>query len=876
MIRGLILLILGIYTFSFAQTDTTKIPALEYKTVIPGEEYQAGSIFRIFFGDHWRDLWTTPVTVPVIDLQKYAGGLTPIKTGGGFQTKSLHFKGADGKFYKFRSINKDPAKVLPEDLRASFVSDIVQDQISTSHPMSAVIVAPMLNAVGVLNANPIMVYLPDSPLLGEYRQDYKNLLGTIAENPKDDTAPELIFAGAEKIKSNYKIFEELDKNNKNQVDAPAYLKTRLMDIFLGDWDRHVGQWKWARYERGEQNIWEPIPRDRDQAFSRYDGFFPWIASLAVPQIENFDEDYPQLDDLTWSGRHLDRRFLMSVDKAQWDSVTAFVQNHLTDEVIENAVKRMPDSWFKLEGPNLIETLKKRRDKLPEISLEYYEEISKYISVKTSDKSELAEITRLDDDKVLVKIYDLDKNGHKKKKPFFKRLFGSDYTGEIRIYLQGGDDKAIVKGRVDESIDLKIIGGDGSDELIDSSQVDGYTLYILPIPDAESETEFYDSDEHTRFVKANGTCIDRSWAPEPKQYIEGDNVNEKYEPPVRDWGYDWKPGQWLGYTSDDGFQIGGGPILIKHGFRADPYVWKMSLMYGYATTARSNRLEYKSEFNKWIENWQVLLNLGKNEQAYNRFYGLGNETEIKGNVEDSYYRISQELIYADLIFRHNISSNSAIDLSLQFKNSNLKPRKNTIITSDDFKGTGKHSLLSFDMGWTFDGRDQTLNAKDGLYINARGQYVPAVMNNKEAYTKGVFDTRFYYTPDNFPVTLANRFHAEKVWGNYYLFDAAILGGSDILRGFNRERFAGDAALFFASEVRVPIAKLKVIIPGVLGFSAHAETGRVFYKDTNNSTLWHPAAGGGVWVSYLNDAIMLNITGSQSGEGLQIYFTTGFMF
>ena len=78
----------------------------EYRTVIPGKNYDAGVIHGFFFGSHWRDVWTTPVKVGVINLSKYGGGLTPTEKGGGLQTKALKFKGADGKEYKFP---KNPA-----------------------------------------------------------------------------------------------------------------------------------------------------------------------------------------------------------------------------------------------------------------------------------------------------------------------------------------------------------------------------------------------------------------------------------------------------------------------------------------------------------------------------------------------------------------------------------------------------------------------------------------------------------------------------------------------------------------------------------------------------------------------------------------------
>jgi hypothetical protein len=307
--RKFIFLVFSISLISASNISFSQNPLEEDKkvSVVPGQEYESGWFHNIFFGSQWRSLWTTPITVPVLNINKFANGLTPIKRGGGFQTKSLHFKGNNGRYYKFRSLNKDPEKVLPIYFRDTFVSDIVQDMISTSHPLSAIISAPLLTAVGVLNSEPTIVELPDDKNLGEYRDDFKQVLGTFAENPKDDTDPELIFAGADKIVKVYKIFELTEEDNDNQVHSLEYLKARLMDVYLGDWDRHVGQWKWARYKDGNKRVWYPIPRDRDQAFSLYNGLIPWITTISVPQIEGFRDHYPQVNDLTWSGRFLKSR-----------------------------------------------------------------------------------------------------------------------------------------------------------------------------------------------------------------------------------------------------------------------------------------------------------------------------------------------------------------------------------------------------------------------------------------------------------------------------------------------------------------------------------------------------------------------------------------
>ncbi len=51
------------------------VPGTDSVTVTAGARYRAGELKRWFSGDLYRDLWTTPIRVPVLDLEKYAGGL---------------------------------------------------------------------------------------------------------------------------------------------------------------------------------------------------------------------------------------------------------------------------------------------------------------------------------------------------------------------------------------------------------------------------------------------------------------------------------------------------------------------------------------------------------------------------------------------------------------------------------------------------------------------------------------------------------------------------------------------------------------------------------------------------------------------------------
>src|SRR5207245_11414819 len=93
------------------------------RKVAAGAHYQAGGLHRFFFGDDYRDLWAMPVDLPVLDLQHYAGGLKPVKRVGGQETKGLAMKGADGRDYTFRGLDKDPSEILPPELRETVARD---------------------------------------------------------------------------------------------------------------------------------------------------------------------------------------------------------------------------------------------------------------------------------------------------------------------------------------------------------------------------------------------------------------------------------------------------------------------------------------------------------------------------------------------------------------------------------------------------------------------------------------------------------------------------------------------------------------------------------------------------------------------------------
>ena len=126
-----------------------------------------------------------------------------------------------------------------------------------------------------------------------------------------------------------------------------------------------------------------------------------------------------------------------------------------------------------------------------------------------------------------------------------------------------------------------------------------------------------------------------------------------------------------------------------------------------------------------------------------------------------------------------------------------------------------------------------------------------------------------------MTIAVRAAGEKIWGNHPFFESAFLGGNESLRGFERQRFAGDASLLGGVEVRTRVTQIPFLVPLWVGISGFVETGRVFI-DGEESDRWHNAIGGGMWFSIIKPEYLVSFSLARSKDEVAFYTTLGFMF
>lgn len=815
-------------------------------TVTAGD-YGAGWLHRLLFGDDYRDLWTAPVRVPLLDLQEYAGGLTAVRTGGFGQTISLHFDGADGRRYVFRSIDKDLSRRLEEGLLGTFVEDIIQDQTSSYHPSAPVVSAALVEAAGVLASKPEMFVMPDDPALGEFREAYAGMLGTIMENPDEGPDNTPGFAGSTRVTGSDRVLRETEETPRQRLDAVGFLKARLLDVFLGDRDRHKGQWKWARFQEGDGYRWEVVAEDRDQPFVKQDGLILGIArTFFVRKLTNFSADYNNLVGLTWNGWDLDRRFFAGLKKAVWDSVALDLQRRFTDGVIEDAVRRMPAEYYALRGEQLTHELKQRRDNLPAVADEYYRLMASVVEIHATDEDEIATVDRNADGTVRVEVALTPTSA-----PHFRRTFHPDETKEIRLDLHGGEDRAVVRGPGDD-ITIRVIGGGDSDQLVDVS------------PGA---TYFYDQGNGTDFVSGEGTRIDR------RDFDYPPSPDFAHERPL-DWGHWVKPLPEASFSPDFGLFLGGGINRYQYGFRKFPYSSRVVLTAGFAFGAGQPTVDLMLEQREVKPRLHLELGGRLTGLEIIRFYGFGNETELIAG--SGFYKVDQKQSHLSLGLAFEPTDNVRFALRGIGKVAVTDRDDPTLLQAlgRDFYGTGTFAQVGLNGEARVDFRDRPVAASKGLYDGVGGSVYGPWIDVAEKFGEVHGDIAVYVTAG---ATLALRAAAKKVFGTFPFQEAAYIGGDATLRGFSQQRFAGDASVFGNAELRIPVAPVRVVFPGNFGVHGLVDVGRVYSDfDLPGENTWHTAVGGGVWLWVLNPANLLSVSVAHSRERTGVYVRTGFHF
>ncbi|HKP31105.1 MAG TPA: BamA/TamA family outer membrane protein, partial [Chitinophagaceae bacterium] len=831
--------------------DTTK-PVSEWKDhvlVAASNKYsKATGMQRFILGQNYRTDWSTPVAMRMFDITKEKGGFKILSLGGGKQTKSLKLQDKNGKEWALRTIDKDPEKAIPENLRNSVAQDIVQDLISAANPYAPLTVPILAKATGTIHATPELFFVPDDPSFGYYRPLFANTVCFL--EPKDAT-----LDGSE-TKSTPKVLEKMVEDNDHVVDQKAVLRARLLDMLIADYDRHWDQWRFGERDTGDGKLYYPIPKDRDQAYFFSDGLFmKYITRNRLPFLKGLKKNIPRINWLNYVARDFDRVFMNELDANDWNEVITKFQSDLTDSAVWEAMRKYPPEIYPVSGERIGKRLISRRNVLQRQGMRYYRFLSQHVNVVGSNKGEYFKVSGTDSG-LHVSVYarDAQDSGFK----LFDRSFVSHTTRELRLYGLNGNDIFDIDSSANSKIKIRVIGGKGNDTF----QIKGGAVNYL-----------YDLTTEQNYVE-KGRRTKNYFSPKV-EVNEYNRVEFKY-PQNR------FPRLQIGYNVEDGLFIGPGFWRQTHAFRKEPFATDQKFSALFAINRGSYQLRYLGQFNHVVRDYDLVLFGQVVDPVLNNFFGLGNNTEKKDEVPIDFYRVRFRFAEGQILVRRKLFSVLSVSAGPTFYHYWNHPENNAgkILEKPSLIGLDSMSVYKSKMyvggkaAMLINNLNSELFPTRGIYWNTELNFLAGVTDGSGALTKINSDMIVYASMAQPAKTVAVlKVGAGHIFNKKFeYFQALTLGANNFLRGFRKDRFSGNSIFYASLELRQKLFTSKwYVIPGDVGLVLYNDLGRVWYF-AERSRRWHNAYGGGLYYVPFN-MVIVSATMTWSKEERLFNFSVG---
>lgn len=845
----------------------TKLGNTKTASVYTEEETDKDGLYRSIWGEHYRPLYSRKFDFPVLYLDTIPGDLKVLGAGGGHQSRSLGFVDNDGHEYTMRALKKSALQFLQttvvtthyvEDYLENTVAErYVQDFYTTAFPYGTFPAGRFMDELNIMHPNSDLYYVPKQEALGIYNQEYGNELYMFEAHIGGENKDLEIFDNADDILNTTDLYKEVRDSKDAYVDEGMFIRARLLDMLLGDWDRHEGQYEWAEFEEENgKKRYEPIAKDRDQVFPKMDGFALSMLRIAFPPFRSMETYSPTVKRPKWfnlAGYPLDKAFIRNANWEEWEEQVNYIQNNITDEVIREAFAVLPEDLA--NDPyvaEIKETMKERRANLDEIARKYYKHLAEFDVFTGTDDDDKFLITRKPDGITTVQMTNEDGELAAEK------IYDSDMTREVWIYGLDGDDEFKIVGEGSNMVPLKVIGGEEND-IYDFQNTRRAKLYD------------YRSKDNT--IKTPGAR---------KMLVDSYEINN-YDPKKK------KIRQFTvfpsaDFNSDQGFSFGASGTYITKGLVRNPFTAKHNLTANYFFATQGFDVGYSGEFAHIFHNWNFGLDVYYSSPNFViNYFGTGNDTEYDpDDVSKDYNRVRiQQLRFApSLIYRK--SETTKFNIRAMIESMEVAYDDNRIVADafaigdDVFEG---QDYAGAELNYNYFNKDRVAFPSRGTEFDLTAGYKRNIdgNNNEFGYIRPMLAVNYPLHESGF-AAIATKIGGEAIIGdNYEFYHAATLGGGNMnsLRGYRNERFNGKYAFYQNIDIRSGITQFKTnFVPIRMGASLGFDYGRVWVNE-DNSNQWHSNFGGSIFINAFK-AFTGNIGYYVGDEGGRINFTFNFDF
>ncbi len=815
------------------------------KPLYQGKQKRHGAFYNWAWGKHYSHLYYEPVTTKAVSLNSLFGGLDIVQ-----QIPSLHAIILTNKYkqpYLLKPLGGSSSFLeskfftdiyKKEDFKDTYLNDFIMEAYTIIHPYMITVSDRLAKSINISSTNPEILFVTggiESDTIADGSL-VKNKLASIAKLPS--TKSKDVLHGIDTLLLN------IQNDKKYKVDQKLYIRTRLFDMLIGDWNKVSENWYWLPSSKGDSTIYIPHVYDRSHAFSKVDGtlFKELLNMLGLGFITNYDKELNKVEKFNKLAYAQDIAITQNSKESNWLEQARFIKSTITDKTIDKAFASLPIEMQNESTEKLKENLKQRRDNLEYTASKYYLHIQKTPVVTGTNSNDSILIEQGKDKTLRIRIYDRDNNIL-----VLDKEYRGKYTKEIWVYpLDGNDILSVSKSK--RNIPLLLIGGKGDNNYQIKS---GNNVSIY-------ETSLR-KEELTRKYKHSKT----------KVIVPNDEEAMNYD--YRQLRYTKLALTPIGiYDSDLGLNLGTSLSYTIYGFRRAPYSRRHQISYDY-----SHGFTYQGIFPSYDEKKSLHVVAFIGSPAYfSNFFGFGNDTKGYKGEKKNYNRVNISKYMISPSLYYNISKVQTVNVFGSFELYKVKNPKdrdryinkvyedgNSIFSPRYYLNTGAEYEINKKFKGALSSFKFSLSA--GWNINI----TDPVKNY--AYSTASLGLNIKLTDR---ITLATLIKGKALSSNKYEFFQAA---TTELRGYRDNRFIGKQSLYQYSDIRFDLGRLQnPFTPLNYGVFAGIDHGRVWYP-LEDSGKWHSSYGGGFWLTLLRKFTgKFSYFGSEDGSRFSFELGMGF--
>lgn len=754
------------------------------------------AVYNWLWGKHYRDLYAMPIVVQSTTLDNLAGGVKVVRQAADFQGLILENK--QRQMYLLKPLGGVTSFMESEffqevynekDFKGTYLNEFIGDAYTIINPYTFM-PADYMAARSGLSSNNSRIYFisnhstSDTIANGSSIQDR---LVSVIEIPDVDSHSNVLSTG--------EFLQKIQEDKLYQADPHQYIRERLFDMLIGDWNKIPENWNWRLRPSGKDSlIYNSIVIDRNHAFTKVDGvlFKQMLKVLGLSFIVNYDSVFKEVKKINKLGFALDMALISGSDESVWLQEARYLQANLTDSLIDDAFTKLPDGIDAAEMGRISTGMKMRRDQLETVARQYFRLLQKTPVIAGTNHSDRFVIDRHHPDSVQLRIFEPGTG-----QLVFDRKYSKKHTKEIWLYGLEGDDMYEVNGKAGKDFPICLIPGQGKN-----------TYRLNPDKDIQV------FDKH------------------PNVY---DYEKIRY--------HDMSFTPWGIYDSDNGISLGAFFTYTMYGFKRAPFTYRHRIGYNYIQGFMYQGI-FPSYDGKRSFNLDAQISSPRN---FFNFFGFGNNTDGYKDEKKKYNRvyIRQFTFMPSLHFNFSKERNLILYTSLELfkaKRSDDRfinqyyPDNHSVFRSNYFADLGATFQINKNVSSFIPVLGGSLSSGWKMSLKDPGQNFP--------YTNASVSINMKLTDR---LTFAAMVNGQMLFNNKYEF---YQSATTELRGYRDNRFIGKQSFYQYSDLRIDMGKLKnPFTPIKYGFFVGFDYGRVWFPG-EESKAWHTSYGGGLWLTLIN--------------------------